>query len=795
MMSGHDAPRADAGEGAAPASSAPSSSALQTARAGPPLDLVPPPLLHLFSLHPFNAIPSSAIPLLTDILHHYLSLVTKRAARNAEHAQRNSIVPWDVVDTLHSIGASDPSELKGWLASEERNEWASRCENGWSDERAKQEYEARRTAWRAKMDYGRCNTHSEAGPSSGRPQRRMRMDYVHVPDEDLPLYEELRLIQEGRRLRSERRASNKRRKTSRSADASSERSRSPSASPADVDGDDTAASDSAASDDDLESAAASLPSPSTARTSPSPPEKILPPDTDLYRVRDRPQRPNEIIDYVPWFLPPFPGSKIGGVAEVVAGGDGTASKAATTTNISPAPVVKTEEEVALEGEEAATAAAAYTPSYFAPPIAFSASPAFNAVVAGAGDGDGDESNGGEGATAPASSAAIDDLASISSTMDKADASTKPPRTSSSLPAFIADYTALVSSESSNANVYMPSTATRRQMAVSLTSPATYDPRDTLYGGIPARPSASPFIPSASHLITLPPSREGGAPRFTPIRPSGRPLKMTPSGVSNPILAHRHPSTIENLARYFSSQAPKPHQPERNPDGSIIETPRGAAGEATHGVEAAPPPTPSNVLISSSPLSASTSFTPNLSLLHRCLHLMDPEPLRDAETYVERVFRGVTVSGGSENSLTRPESFYKSAVDAIKAVSTANSKPAAVSAASDAGGKSSSSKKSSKSKSKSSSKKSKGNRKSQYYDGLDSDEFEDDEESEEDESDGGGGGAAVAAVHSQEPQDIVAHQVRKRAGMKIKSGTLVFTWDWESRDYTAAASAAGAAGAE
>lgn len=714
---------------------APSSS---TSKTGPPLDLIPAPLLHLFSIHPFNAIPASAIPLLTDILHHYLTLVTKRASRSAEHAQRHQLTPWDVVDSLHSIGAADQADLKTWLASEDRADWAERCTNGWTDERARDEYQARKLAWRQKIAFGIASTSSH----------NRRMEYVQVPNEDLPFYEDLRLIQEERRpqrphtgqhprSRASSTGNSKRRKLSHTPDDIA----SPTAQKHDDDDDEG---------DDEDGRSESL-SQSTARTSPSPPPRILLPDHHLYRSREKPtfagqsnlgdhklQARHPSIEYVPSFLPPFPGQRVGAVAEFHAGqvqSINTSLDRITEPARSPSalpPVVKIEEEINNEHGESDSPSSSYLPSYFTPPIAFSASPTY-----------------GQEPTAEADVPQIEDTS-------------KSPRETSSLSAFITGYIALATKH--QAGVYLPASALRRRMAVSLTSPASYTPTDTLYGGIPARPSASPFTPSASHLITLPPGGEG-APRFTPTNPKGRPLDKLPTGISNAVLAYRHPTSImDHLSRYFASQAPLPFQPLRGPDGTVLDT------------HAAVKQTPSTVLISSSPVSASSSYLPNLSILHRCLHIMDPEPLRD-ELHVERVFRGVTLSGGRENSLTRPESWFKSAIDAVKVVSVGGSGVGGSSAngINGHGGRSAAAAATKKASTKRSSKTSKS--KSRYYedDIMAEEESSSDEDSSDDDEDGTGGAG--------QQEDVYAVQARKRAAMKIKSGTVVYTWDWESKEYT------------
>ncbi|CAO1618024.1 unnamed protein product [Sympodiomycopsis kandeliae] len=808
----------------------PTSSSLprRTQFGSPTSELLPAPLVHLFSLHPFNAIPSSAIPLLTDIVHHYLSLITTSAASSAQHAQRSTLTFWDVMESLQSIGASDSNELQNFLKSEERNDWADRCQNGWVDDRAKEEHETRRKAWSNKMKFGTSTSTDE----------RKQMRFVQLPDDDLPLYQKLQSIEEQQRYlkplppsspsrhrSSSSSSSVKRRKLSSTTPGpSSPRRRSSSAR---SDAESERDSLEAFSDDDMD-----VDSIRTARTTPSPPLRILDPDEQRYPSREpppstkgdndqsstsAPQSDPQGIEYVPSFMPPFPGQRVGGTAEYEAPSSDTlrrtrpspsegveellaskrqtqrelaAQEAATTTSaqaMAEAQLnVKVEEQQAGMDLDEADASrnfeaskSAYVPSYFTPAVSFASSTVF-----------GEETN------------ADMNLPSL-----PAEDEQQSPPSPSSVPHFVSNYSELI--QSGETPGFLPPSNHRKRMANIITAPSNYSPTDTLYGGIAARPSAIPFNPSASHLITLPPSGEG-APRFTPIRPRGRPLQLLPSGISNPILPCRQPSSTEHLSRFFTTSAPIPLQPIRSADGSIINAGSGGTDAASTTSTA----TTSNMLISSTPISASTSYTPNLSLLHRCVTMTDPEPLRD-DNYVERVFRGVMLSG-SENPLLRSESWFKSAVDAVRAVSVQPHREAGTrglsglmingqlisslpkpSSQQKKKKNKSSSKKHKKKSSVQKGKKPKGNKNSQYFDGDNSDDdhlFEDPQSSssssEEDESVDPQDGGSSSGDWNLRQEQLRNELIRKRSNLKVKNGTVVYTWDWSLKDYSQALTSSG-----
>ncbi|SPO32311.1 uncharacterized protein UTRI_02868 [Ustilago trichophora] len=145
---------------------------------------------------------------------------------------------------------------------------------------------------------------------------------------------------------------------------------------------------------------------------------------------------------------------------------------------------------------------------------------------------------------------------------------------SSLRAFAADYQALVEDplSSSAAGIYLtPSgpahqdaATKRRRLAHALADASRYAPNDSLYAAVAARPSVIPFNPGPSWLVsTLPPptlyednvevANALSAPVLTPVRPQGRPAALIPpSGSLVPTLGHRHPSHLTIGARVVAS---------------------------------------------------------------------------------------------------------------------------------------------------------------------------------------------------------------------------------------------------
>lgn len=145
---------------------------------------------------------------------------------------------------------------------------------------------------------------------------------------------------------------------------------------------------------------------------------------------------------------------------------------------------------------------------------------------------------------------------------------------SSLRAFAADYQALLEdpTSSSAAGIYLtPSgpahqdaATKRRRLAHALADASRYSPNDSLYAAVAARPSVIPFNPGPSWLVsTLPPptlyednvevANALSAPVLTPVRPQGRPAALIPpSGALVPTLGHRHPSHLMIGARVVAS---------------------------------------------------------------------------------------------------------------------------------------------------------------------------------------------------------------------------------------------------
>lgn len=573
--------------------------------AGPHVDLLPTPIVHLLSLHPFTSLPPAVLPLLTSILHHYLSLIASTSARHATHCGRTTLNPYDVIHSINSIGAAGVGELTTWTTSEERADWLDRCEKGWSNTRAKEEEESRRMAWANQLGAGRLPVAE---------QQRIRMKYVNLPLEEAEEYEQLRIIEEGRR------PSRKRKR--RSDAASSPRPSSLSRFGSDAESDAVSESELSSSEDESAS------SPRTTRTTPSPALQLLPADGVTYVQRSLPSYSQQEhlgadqvwIDYIPHHLPPFPMANDPSSSQTQAAKIRTLPQGPATDGQSQAAVgleAQTQAEVAPMLSSTAEGSTT-TASYFKAATPFT--PA-------------------EGMTSEQA------LASLPSAV-----SSKPARPSgSSLPSFIETYTALLSEP----QVALPASSTRRSLAQSLANPSGYCPTDTLYGGMSAKPSSSPFVPSASHLITLP-TRGAGAPRFTPTRPKGRPLSYLSDGVSTPLLAYRQPARVlSNLAQRLLASAPLPsYNPAAEAIDAVTGLPKSIDG---------------------------SNYAPPLSMLHRSLHLFDPEPLRDRE-HVEQVFRGVAIGPSTtsdrDNPLLRGDHWLKGAVDAVKTLDTTTSGGAA-----------------------------------------------------------------------------------------------------------------------
>ncbi|TKY86023.1 hypothetical protein EX895_004848 [Sporisorium graminicola] len=147
-------------------------------------------------------------------------------------------------------------------------------------------------------------------------------------------------------------------------------------------------------------------------------------------------------------------------------------------------------------------------------------------------------------------------------------------TTSSLRAFAADYQALVEdpTSSSAAGIYLTPSGPahqdaaikRKRLAHALADASRYAPNDSLYAAVAARPSVVPFNPGPSWLVsTLPPptlyednievANALSAPVLTPVRPQGRPAALIPpSGALVPTLGHRHPSHLTIGARVVAS---------------------------------------------------------------------------------------------------------------------------------------------------------------------------------------------------------------------------------------------------
>jgi hypothetical protein len=463
------------------------------------------------------------------------------------------------------------------------------------------------------------------------------MKWVPLGEEELALCQELQTAEEDR-LRVVGKRRRKRRTGSQSGDAKRSRSfRSSSQGlegehkdTGNSDGEDSGSEEMEKSDDENENEDDGTSSVATARTSVSPPPDLLPSDEELYKARSYlhgESHSETRICYIPTFLPPFPGQDDGDSrsnghmikAEAVV--PSTTEERTATSSQPPVDANNVDAVPPVPELESSPVPDASSSSYFAGPIPFAASSLFKAEE--------DDTQ-----------SSLHPLEAFPS-LPEDDRSAR--TVSSSHSAFVDAYTSLCSSGETPA--LLPQTVHRRQMALQLSQPSNYAPMDTLYGGISARPSAMPFTPNASHLITLP--ANGGAPRFTPTRPKGRPLELaSSSGISHPIFAYRKPAhSLGRLARSLLAGAP------------VVSVPRPEAGSSMSANDLA-------ATITS--LNPEGLYTPPLSILHRSLHIMDPPPLRD-EGYVERVFRGAALSG-EEGTLTRGENWLKAGVDAVEVAS-------------------------------------------------------------------------------------------------------------------------------
>ncbi|MCO5599847.1 hypothetical protein L7F22_053954 [Adiantum nelumboides] len=214
---------------------------------------------------------------------------------------------------------------------------------------------------------------------------------------------------------------------------------------------------------------------------------------------------------------------------------------------------------------------------------------------------------------------------------------------------------------------------RRALASFLADSSKYQPCDTMFGSIAARPTILPFHPTSSLLIT-PPTAENPAPSFSALRPNGRDLPSSTIGNNAlyPICRHRNPGNVLNAARFLS----------------------GGVGSETY---------------------------------RRMTRIHDPEPILD-EQHAERVFHG---QPAPKELLVEDNSMLKGALDVLK-IKRAEERQAA--------------------------------REANGSPDLDL-----------------GAQGAGTDVDGDRTGQLAMSATRDR--IKVKSGTIVSTWDWISRDYT------------
>lgn len=614
----------------APAMASSSSSAQSSSSSATPapLDLIQPQLAHLISLYPFTSVPSNTLPLLSEITHHYLQLITRLAANNAHHAGRTTLAVWDIMAALAEVGSTGVDDLvAGWMAPETatsmpmmvgsssgaeqgavvRKDWQERIENGWKSEEARRQYEQRRSAVRERT---RC------GWSDEPPVAEMRL--MRLTKEEAELYDELRILEE------ERLPAVKRRRTSDGVEV-----------------------DAYDDEDEEEDVVASLDAQGEG----------------VVNGRDLPA-------YIPSFLPPLPSQshdaalrgppKEDRMEGVERGGE---------VNGEPQPQPSPGAGVNGRGEDTSASALpapeagqeqAASSSYLTPPVAF-ASSAMYANATGAGlDGEPAINGGAPGSQLPDVATVASSLPSLPPPTDMAPTSTR-----TSTPALLTALTSLATSGETPSYLPKLSTAsankTRRRLASLVTQPGRYEPLDVLYSSLPSRPSCLPFLPAPSHLVTL---AAGGVPRFTPTRPRGRPLSLGSvagelGGASHPALAYRQPRMAADVARYLLSTAPGVPQQHGPVEGAVAAGANGINGSNADG--SAPLPIDPAAAAATASTNADGESTLVPSTLYRCLHVYDPAPLRDS-VHVERVFRGRATRGSGDGG---SEAWLKGAHDALR----------------------------------------------------------------------------------------------------------------------------------
>lgn len=213
---------------------------------------------------------------------------------------------------------------------------------------------------------------------------------------------------------------------------------------------------------------------------------------------------------------------------------------------------------------------------------------------------------------------VDDIPSITANESspvtiKAQGDPGPP---SSMRAFANDYPVLVNEARASGPAFLTPSGSafsrvadrRRNLASMLADPSKYVPCDTVFGSVSVRPTAMPFQPTASLLVTPPTSTES-APTFTPIWPHGRamPCSTTFNSALYPACRHRNASNVLNAARVLGGG-------------------------------------------------------PNSATFRRTTRILDPEPILD-EQHAERVFHG---QPAPRDQLSEGHSILKAAIDMLNA---------------------------------------------------------------------------------------------------------------------------------
>lgn len=543
-------------------------------------------VLSLLSSAGFSRSSAGAADLLSEVMQRYIQLLGSTCVHHANHAGRTVVSPQDLRASLEHIMGGEPiEELLDWAESEERLELHAQTQPNGANGAHAAAQSSTASALLDPMrgqDLVRVLSTGRVAPS---PDDVERIHFGALPAKQFEQVAAESLIREGL--------------TNQLVWPAAHASSQESASSDELVFSDVDDAHSEASDSEQ---AANDPSSSTTGHQPSKRRRVSVDDSAQSR-----RFGDAVIDYVPAYLPLFPGASSaaesseaprGSRSEEVATGSSTVKAEVAPVEVDPEHLLeerKRRELAKRKAEEAAAAAAAAE-----------AEAAQKEAAEGEGEGAAAVQKTAEERAAEAEKAfeALQarrvlrdswletvpyDASTLAATYGKAElrdlehnvaavlgdasvASIGAP--TSSLRAFAADYQALVedSTSSGSAGIYLtPSAASyqdalvkRRRLAHALADASRYAPNDSLYAAVAARPSVLPFVPGPSWLVsTLPPptlyednievANALSAPVLTPLRPQGRPAALIPpSGALVPTLGHRHPSHLTTGTRVVAS---------------------------------------------------------------------------------------------------------------------------------------------------------------------------------------------------------------------------------------------------